>query len=70
MDQFSNILPSDLFRVMYQQDLYPHQFLIETILTASGLKNLSYHCSDAPSCWLFPTAQKQRCKSEIICDNR
>lgn len=38
MDQFSNILLSDLSRVTYQQDLHLHQFLIEAILTASGLK--------------------------------
>lgn len=46
MDQFSNILLSDLSRATYQQDLHLHQFLTEAILPISGLKNLSYHCSD------------------------
>lgn len=41
MDQFSNILLSDLFRVTYQQDSHLHQILTEAIPTA-GVKDLSF----------------------------
>lgn len=41
MDQFSNILLSDLFRVTYQQNSHLHHVLIEAIPTA-GLKDLSF----------------------------
>lgn len=45
MDQFSNILLNDLSGVTCQQDLLLHQFWIGAILTSSGLKHLSQHCS-------------------------